>query len=158
MHLGFSYVGLLFLLMLFVPNFFWTKNKPRGYEAAEKEENRLLLCLERIGQVLVTTLCLIFTDFNIGRIRPWSLWLLAAFLCMLAYEGYWLRYFKSEKTLRDFYSSFMGMPLAGATLPVLAFWLLAVYGKNPYLAAAVLLLGVGHIGIHLQHKRALDKA
>lgn len=30
-HLGFSYVGLLFLLLLFIPNLIWTKNKPHGY-------------------------------------------------------------------------------------------------------------------------------
>lgn len=28
MNFGFSYIGLIFLLMLFVPNLFWTKNKP----------------------------------------------------------------------------------------------------------------------------------
>lgn len=30
MQFGFSYVGLLFLLMLMVPNLVWTKNKPGG--------------------------------------------------------------------------------------------------------------------------------
>ena len=29
MHFGFSYVGLIFLLMLFVPNFLWTKHRPK---------------------------------------------------------------------------------------------------------------------------------
>ena len=26
---GFSYIGLIFLLMLLIPNFVWTKNKPQ---------------------------------------------------------------------------------------------------------------------------------
>lgn len=30
-HLGFSYVGLVFLLMLMIPNLIWTKNQPQGY-------------------------------------------------------------------------------------------------------------------------------
>lgn len=52
----------------------------------------------------------------------------------------------------DFYSSLLGVPVAGATLPVAAFFLLAVYGKNIFLALAVIILGVGHIGIHLTHR------
>lgn len=29
-HLGFSYVGFLYLLMLFVPNILWAKRRPEG--------------------------------------------------------------------------------------------------------------------------------
>lgn len=56
---------------------------------------------------------------------------------MVLYEIYWIRYFRSEKTMRDFYSSLLGVPVAGATLPVAAFMLLAIYGKNVVLGAAV---------------------
>ena len=31
-QLGFSYVGLLFLLALLIPSLFWTGNKPRDYD------------------------------------------------------------------------------------------------------------------------------
>ncbi len=48
----------------------------------------------------------------------------------------------------DFYSSLLGVPVAGATLPVAAFFLLAIYGRNIFLVLAVMILGVGHIGIH----------
>ena len=54
--------------------------------------------------------------------------------------------------MKDFYSSILGIPIAGATLPVLAFMLLAIYGDNIFLGIAVLLLGIGHIGIHLMHR------
>ena len=64
-HFGFSYIGLIWLLMLFVPNIIWTKNKPSGYEESEKKENKVLLIFERVGQALVTVLVLIFSDFNI---------------------------------------------------------------------------------------------
>ena len=37
------------------------------------------------------------------------------------------------------------------TLPVMAFALLAVYAKNLLLLIAVMILAVGHIGIHYQH-------
>ena len=75
---------------------------------------------------------------------------------MVLYEIYWNRYFRSEKTMNDFYSSILGIPVAGATLPVLAFLLLAIYGKNIVLAVAVLILGIGHIGIHLMHKKEIE--
>ena len=72
---------------------------------------------------------------------------------MILYEIYWIRYFRSEKTMKDMYSSILGVPVAGATLPVLAFGLLAVYGGNLPMLIAVIILGIGHIGIHLQHRK-----
>ena len=151
MQLGFSYIGVLFLLLLFVPNLFWTKNKPSGYEQSTEDENRLLLVLERTGEILVTCMAPIFSDFNFYSLSLWSLWLAAAFLCMILYEIWWIRYFRSRKTLADFYSSLCGIPVAGAVLPVLAFLLLGIYDKNPILIGTDVMLGIGHIGIHLQH-------
>ena len=63
-NFGFSYVGLIFLLMLFIPNLIWAKHLPQGYTA--EKENKVLLTFERIGQVLTTCCVLIFSDFNIG--------------------------------------------------------------------------------------------
>ena len=74
---------------------------------------------------------------------------------MLLYEIYWIRYFRSEKTMKDFYRSILGIPVAGATLPVLASGMLAIYGKNPFLLIATIILGIGHIGIHWGHKKEI---
>ena len=54
MRFGFSYIGLIWLIMLFVPNIVWTKNKPQDYEKYTEGENKVLLALERIGQFIVT--------------------------------------------------------------------------------------------------------
>ena len=64
MSFGFSYVGLIWLIMLFVPNFIWTKNKPQDYEEYVHKENKVLLIFERLGQFIVTPVALIFSDFN----------------------------------------------------------------------------------------------
>ena len=154
-HWGFSWTGLLFLALLMAPNLLWTKNKPKGYSAAG--EDRRLLALERIGEAGTVCTALVFRDTNPGPWSAWSLWLAAAALLMLLYECWWARFFKSGKQLSDFYSSFLGVPLAGATLPVAAFGLLGVYGRLLPLLFFTLVLGVGHIGIHLQHYRALAR-
>lgn len=155
MHFGFSYTGVCMLLMLLIPNLLWTKNKPSGYDQYVGRENKFLLMLERIGEVSVSTLCVIFSDLNPGTPFPWSLWLLGSLLLMVLYEYFWIRYFRSGKTMRDYYSSLLGIPVAGATLPVLAFFLLSIYGKNIFLGIAVVILGIGHIGIHLGHMKEL---
>lgn len=155
MHFGFSYVGLIFLIMLMVPNLFWTKNQPKDYEKYVHNENKILLVCERVGEVLVTCLVLIFRDFNIQGVSVSLIWLIVAFVLMIMYEVYWIRYFKSEKTMSDFYSSLLGIPVAGATLPVIACGMIAIYGQNPLLFVATIILGVGHIGIHLNHRKEL---
>ena len=152
-HFGFSYVGLLFLVMLIVPNLIWTKKQPQGYSA--EGENRFLAALERVGEVLTTCCALIFSDFNLQTWSVWSWWLAAAFALMILYEIWWMRYFKSERRSTDFYSSFWGIPVAGATLPVMAFFLLGIYGKVIWMLMASVVLGIGHIGIHLQHRKEI---
>lgn len=62
-HLGFSYVDLIYLLMIFIPNIIWSKNQPIDYDNIQ--ENKILLLLERVEQVCCTCIVLIFSDFNI---------------------------------------------------------------------------------------------
>lgn len=155
MNFGFSYAGLIYLAMLFIPNLLWTKNKPKDYDKYVKNENKILKIFESIGQILVTCIVLIFKDFNIS-LSAWIIWLVLSFLFMVLYEIYWIRYFKSEKTMKDFYSSLLGIPVAGATLPVIAFLLLGIYGKNILLITATIILGIGHIGIHMHHRKEIQ--
>lgn len=157
MNFGFSYVGLIYLAMLFIPNLFWTKHKPENYEEYVKNENKVLKIFENIGQVLVTCIVLVFKDFNV-RFNSWQIiWLVISFSLMVLYEIFWIRYFKSEETMKDFYSSLFGIPVAGATLPVIAFLMLGIYGKNIFLVISAIILGIGHIGIHINHKKEISQ-
>ena len=154
LRFGFSYIGLIWLLMLYVPNLLWTKRQPENYALYAEHESRVLLVFERVGEGSVTVAAVVFSDFNPRfPLSFWSFWLLASLLCMLLYEVFWIRYFRSPRTMLDFYCGLCGIPLAGATLPVLAFLLLAFYGGNIVLLASTLLLGVGHIGIHAAHRK-----
>ena len=155
MNFGFSYVGLIYLLMLFIPNIIWSKNLPKNYDKYVKNENKVLVILERIGEVLLTVLPLIFKDFNINKISNWSIILLISFLLMILYEISWIRYFKSNKTMEDMYKSIIGIPVPIASLPVFAFLLLGVYGKNIFIIISSIIMGIGHIGIHLNHRKEI---
>ncbi len=150
---GFSYVGLIYLAMLFIPNGIWAKNRPAGYDEASKKESRFLLIFERAGEVLLSVMAVIFKDNNIRPGSLWTGWLILSFTAMVLYEFYWIRYFKSPKTMADMYSSFAGFPVAGASLPVIAFFLLGIYSLNIFLVIASVIMGIGHIGIHMQHRK-----
>ena len=164
-RMGFCVTGLIFLILLMVPNLFWAKGRqPEGYAEAEQKENKILLVFERTGQVLATTSLLVFPALNPlikrlpeGVFFKWNLmYLVIAFLLMILYEGYWIRYFRSKKTMKDMYASFAGVPLAGAVLPVLALLLMGMYSRNWIVIAAAVILGIGHIGIHYMHWKELN--
>ena len=154
-HFGFSFTGAVYLLMLFIPNIIWAKRQPRDYDPGV--ENKFLLLLERTGEVLVTCCAVIFSDYDAHRPEPRLALFAVSFSLMLLYELWWIRYFRGGRTLSDFYGSILGIPLAGATLPVLAVLLLGIYGGVVWMMISAVILGTGHIGIHLQHYRQLEK-
>lgn len=152
MNFGFSLVGLVFLIMLFVPNVLWSKSPPDDYEKYSKNEHKILLAFERIGEVLVSALALFCgVDFKFDII------LIIAFTLMIIYELYWLNYFKSSKTMNDMYDDFCRIPLPGATLPVVSFFLLGICADNILLIISSIILAVGHIGIHYNHRKELKE-
>lgn len=157
MSFGFSFIGLIFLVMLFVPNIIWTRNKPLDYDKYVLQENKVLLTLERIGEATVSFLMLINDDMKLLKDDPSYIWLILTFVVMILYEIFWIRYFHSEKKMQDFYSSILGIPVAGASLPVIGVLLMSVFRKSIVLFIAGIILGIGHIGIHLEHRSQINK-
>ena len=155
MQFGFSIVGVVFLAMLFVPNIRWAKSQPPGYEEISRHENKALLLFERVGQVLAACSAVVFVCPQ-GLSLPWLLWLLIAFLLMLLYEAAWIRYFKGGEKLVDMYRPLGPIPVPIASLPVVAFALLGIWHQSPIAVIAAVILGIGHIGIHLGHLRELS--
>ncbi|MGN0056029.1 MAG: hypothetical protein ACI360_06330 [Atopobiaceae bacterium] len=102
MQLGFSVVGVAFLLALFVPNVRWAKNQPAGYEELQGHESRTLLAFERVGQVLTTCTSVTFVC-PWGISFPWVLVLAAASFLMVLYEIAWARYFRGGERLDGMY-------------------------------------------------------
>ncbi|MEE1336892.1 hypothetical protein [Methanobrevibacter sp.] len=111
-------IGLVFLALLLIPNIIWSFNKPDDYDKYVKNENKILLALERIGQISVIVFTLFFNNYN----NDFVLTLIIAVVLMILYEMYWFKYFRSERRMSDMYSDFLKIPVAGATIPVLAFF------------------------------------
>ena len=155
MQFGFSIAGALFLAMLFIPNILWSRHLPEGYDELSKRENRVLLGFERVGEVLATCTAVIFVCPK-GWSFPWLLWLVAAFALMVLYEIAWVRYFKSDGQVADMYRPLGPIPIPLASLPVAALLLLGIWCLSPATIAAAVILGIGHIGIHLGHLRELS--
>ncbi len=156
MQFGFSIVGVVFLLMLFVPNIKWAKNQPPGYEEISRNENRAFLVLERVGQVLTTCAAVVFVCPQ-GYAFPWVLWLIAAFLLLALYEVSWARYFRGGRHLDVMYQPLGPIPVPIASLPVAAFLLLGIWYQSPIAIIATVILGIGHIGIHVEHLHELAR-
>ena len=156
MQLGFSFVGVAFLLMLFVPNIMWAKNQPAGYEELQKRESKVLLALERVGQVLTTCSAIVFVCPR-GYTFPWLGVLIAAVLLMVLYEVAWVHYFRGGQRLDGMYQPLGPIPVPIASLPVTAFVLLGVWYQSPVAVVSAVVLGIGHIGIHIGHLRELAR-
>ncbi|WP_303371410.1 hypothetical protein [Methanobrevibacter sp.] len=151
MNFEFSFVALILLVMLFVPNILWSRFPPKNYEKYSQNENKLLLVFERIGQVLVVVFSLFCgVKFSLNPV------LLVVIFLMILYEIYWIRFFRSSRTMNDMNRSLFLIPLPGATLPVAAFLLLGIFSNNIFLTLSSVLLGIGHIGIHAGHVRELE--
>lgn len=97
-------MGIVFLLMLFIPNIIWSKNTPQGYDESAKRESKCLLAFERTGEALVSAL--LPTDRRLDKfsISPRLGYIMLPLILMVLYELYWLRYFRSSRTLADMYS------------------------------------------------------
>ncbi len=152
MRFGFSLVGIVFLAMLFVPNIKWAKSQPPGYGEIAMHENKVLVAFERVGQALTTCSAIVFVCPQ-GFSFPWLLWLLAALVLMFLYEVAWIRYFRDGERLEGMYRPLGPIPVPIASLPVVAFVLLGVWYQSPIAVASATILGIGHIGIHLDHLR-----
>ncbi|GFI03807.1 MAG: alpha/beta hydrolase [Lachnospiraceae bacterium] len=155
-HLGFSYVGFIYLLMFLIPDITWAKHQTEEDRQDAQRGNKFLQITEKIGAILVCCCILIFSDFNIRFDSIWCIWLLISFILMILYEVYWLRHFVSKKVKPDFDKGICEISAAGAALPVCAFFLLGIYGCNFLVLAADIVLGIGRISIYLQRRKEIQ--
>lgn len=152
--MGFSYIGATYLCLLLVPNLLWARHQPAGYTS--ENEAKIFVLLERAGEISVSITAVLSVSCNpeAGK-QTWLL--VASLLCMLLYECYWIRYFR-RPCLQTFYNPLLHIPLPGALLPILAFFLLGCYGQAWLMLLATCILAIGHLQIHNQHRKELSSA
>lgn len=153
-ELGFSWLGLLFLICLFVPNILFGQNMPQDYKELSAEEPAGLLMLERTGQATVSFLILFARDFAWTTWTSWSGWLLLGWVAVALYLACWTRYFVGPHSAARLHRPLLGIPVPLAVLPVAAALLFGIYARSFWLILASIVLGIGHIGIHVQHLRS----
>lgn len=150
---GFSFVGLFCLILLFLPNIKWARASK--VPPAQRKEPPLLVWMERIGQAGIVACSLLFRDYDSVLFRPRIVLLGCAVALLVCYNLWWRRVFRSGLTQEALYSSFLGIPLAGAVLPSVSFLFLGVYGGVVWLILASTIFGVGHISIARLHQKSL---
>ena len=147
MSFAFSPLGAAYLAMLLCPNLLWARAHTATPDRAAPDENRLLLTLERVGQAS-TTIAVLFVPAGPSPGPTRLACLGASLLAMVLYEVSWLRYFRTDRTDASLYRSLGPVPLPLAILPVVGLLLLAVYELHLLLVGTVVVLGVGHVGVH----------
>ena len=85
MEFGFSYIGLVYLLMLFIPNIVWSRMRPVDYDELAGKEDRFLVILERIGEISAGKAIHFFEIA--GRDQFTYQYLLRILLVVLKYSG-----------------------------------------------------------------------
>jgi len=126
----------------------WTKHQPEGYDPAMEQKG--LVIIERMGEIAVSALSVVLLtkDNTFASL----IYFILSFLCMLLYELFWFRYFQ-HPCMQTFYGSMFHIPMPGALLPVLAFFLFGLYTRAYALMLADCILAFGHLGIHNAHRK-----
>jgi len=89
-------------------------------------------------------------------LSPRLMLLAGAFVLLILYDLWWVRCFKNGLREEDLYSSLLGIPIAGAILPVAGLLLLGLFGGVIWMILASVILGAGHIPISYLHWKNLQ--
>lgn len=150
--MGFSPLGLLVGVAVLAPNLLLVAFPPRA-PLPKAPVPRPLGWLERAGQAL----CLVVPAITeTGTIAWW--WAAAVAAALAGYYALWGRYLLRGRDGADLYRPVWGVPVPMALLPVAAFLVTAAWLGDPWIAAAAVVLAVGHIPTSLAAARAAGEA
>lgn len=137
--MGFSPLGLAVALAVLLPNLLLIRFTPtQPWPRARVPW--ILRALEQAGQAL----CLVVPVITLPGPLAWW-WLVVALAAVAGYYALWARYLVRGRSLHALYGPFWHVPVPMAILPVVAFLAAAAWLSNPWLAAAAVVLGIGHI-------------
>lgn len=140
--MGFSIIGSLIAVLIFLPNLLFIIFPPKNVPAKLKDAGTIFTVLERIGQAG----CLVILGISKENYQNVNIdiWFILMVLCLILYYGLWIRYVVKGHDFSLAFKPFLFVPIPMAIFPVLAFGFAALWGKSIYLGIAVVLLAIGH--------------
>lgn len=148
---GFSWLGVAFVVTLFVPDIVWARNRPGGPEP--QATSSMALGLERLGQILVCAALITCEPLQIGAFDPASWLVVGAAALMAAYEVWWAKYFRKHRNEPGFFGGSLYIPIGGALLSITSLLLLGIYARDLLSIAAVAVLGIGRVAVDQEHRK-----
>jgi len=140
-------LGGLVSIAVLLPNLlvvFWSPwPSQSGGNAEVVSENRLLLVLERVGQLGCFALPFFLQIELRGATEAVALGVMVAALA-LYYSG-WLRYLRYGRKEDILYAPMWRLPLPMAVMPILYFLAASMILHSVWLTASAVILGIGHI-------------
>lgn len=154
--MGFSLVGVLIAGIFMMPSiFFVTKFPPKNIPEGLKEPARLLVIMERTGQVG----CIFFLIFSNTYFKNAKFdvffWMMMLFIVL--YYILWCYYLLRDCEYVVLIKPILFVPILGALLPVFSIASCSFWIGNVYLGVSTSILALGHIGIHWDQYKQLKE-
>lgn len=139
-------------ILVLTPNLLLLRFPPRD-PAPALHVPRGLGWLERAGQAL----CLVVPAITASDAIVWW-WALPAAAALVGYYALWIRYLTTGRRHALLYDAVWRVPVPMAILPVAVFLATAGLLSNPWIAAAGIVLAVGHIPVAMITGRSITTA
>ena len=154
--MGFSLLGVLIAGVFMMPSiFFITKFKPKNKPEELKEPARLLVLMERMGQVG----CVFFLIFSNSYFESakFNIFFGCMFLLIGLYYILWCYYLLRDCEYLVLIKPILFVPIPGALLFVFAIASCSFWIGNAYLGVFAAIFGMGHVGIHWDEYKQLKE-
>lgn len=140
--MGFSYIGLIVVCVILLPNLLFMAFPPQNVPLGLKGGNILLTVMERAGQVGFIIIPIISYSYFSGI--AFNIFTGIMIFSAIMYYGLWIRYFVRG---REFYLLFKPLgviPVPMAVFPIIYMLFSAIWLRHMWLGAAAVIFAVGH--------------
>lgn len=153
--MGFSIIGTIIAIAIFIPNLLMIKFPPNNAPKDLKDAGIIFTVLERIGQVgCILILVISKTNFEKLTINIWAVFMGS---CLLIYYFLWARYVVKGQEYNLLWEPLSFIPIPMAVFPVGVFLFAAILGKSIWLVILVVFLGIGHFANSWHSYKELKK-
>lgn len=147
---GFSWIGVVFLAVFFLPDMICTAKMQTAY--SPESTTMRFAGMERLGIILVCAAAITCAPLQPSTWNPRCWLLIGAAAIGVAYLIWWFRKVAKKRTEKN--ETFSGgVPLPGALAATCAFLLLGFYAQDLLLLVCTLFFAIGDIGVRREQKQ-----